>query len=82
MNQYRADAVVSVRQGQVMLSEDQARRRLASNQVVSTDQTGVFDVREGAVVQFKAGETFGWTGDAGKAPGFVLLTKKRRGADS
>lgn len=84
MNKFRADAVVRIRTGRLQLSDDQARRRLPSGQIVPVKggPKGVYDIAESAEVQFKAGEEFAWDGDPGKAPGFTLLPKRKAASES
>lgn len=64
MRRYKASGTVTLHSGQVELTEGQYKRRRMS--VEETKQKGVYRIADGAQVQFKAGEEFGYDGDIPK----------------
>lgn len=66
MKTFKAQAIVRVESGQVKLSAEQAagRRHCLDPVKVKEDGSGVYQVK--SAIQFKAGEEFGFDGDAGR----------------
>jgi len=65
MNEYKAEGVVTIHGGRVLLNEDQAKRRAHAIQPKKKNQKkGVYKVI--APIQFKIGEEFGYDGEIPK----------------
>ena len=65
MKTYTAEEPIMIREGNVVITDEQALWRLRSRNIEATDDEGVYSVV--GHVQFKAGESFGWDGEPPKA---------------
>lgn len=79
MQTYQALKIITLHSGQVELTADQARRRIACLEGKNHQKSGVFSVVK--PVQFKAGEIFGYDADVPKAQaGQLVKTTSRKKA--